>query len=614
LAIADDAQLVKLAAHRARDLFPILKRARALTPLLLLFAVLPGLPGLTRFNFTENDALWGLKSLNAFTSSEMKFIDPGRPESAGIFKTQAPLGSWLSVSVISLVGTSSPYALTFVSFLSAAGLIIMSFILMQTLYGPRAGFLTALILAFHGSLLELSGTPAPHALSLLLAVVSFWGIVEHLKKTASLVSFPLLIAGIALGLCFLSGGPWAFAVILVLLAYVLAFQKNVINGKTNQRIARRRAWSGWIALRSLCIAMLTAFAIAGWWFLMMWSQDGLNIFSDWFTRTSYDNISANIQKKSIMPATFVGYAVQQIVSILELVVGLTLLGFWRACREIFKGTDEQKRHGCLFLVAWTGIAACLLLGLLWESHGTADHLALYKGFLLIPSVALAAFAISEIAGRRVDVRVVASLLFLTITAVAGKPLIVEIENGNIQPWVWLLLTILFASATLVVWQMGLICTENDARHRLVIGSVIIILIAFNAVLGLSSFRQEGPVNQKLTALRDEFSLNDYKDFNSTALIIQSETSFRLHLLLRSHFPDTEFQVVKHWDSLLTQATANRPEPALKRLIVNWNPQEKTTGSISIPGFETTEIILPHGTRTHLLRAYIVTPSAVFQQE
>ncbi|MCH7687108.1 MAG: hypothetical protein IH899_10580 [Planctomycetes bacterium] len=174
MAIADDAQLVKLAAHRARDLFPILKRAGALTPLLLLFAVLPGLSGLTQHKFSEEGALWGLKSLDAFTSTEiMEFVDPGRTGPAEILKTQPPLGSWLTASVISLVGPRSPYAFTLVSFLSTAGLVTMSFILMQILHGSRAGFLTALILAFHGPFLELTGTPAPHAIALLLAVVSF---------------------------------------------------------------------------------------------------------------------------------------------------------------------------------------------------------------------------------------------------------------------------------------------------------------------------------------------------------------------------------------------------------------------------------------------------------
>jgi 4-amino-4-deoxy-L-arabinose transferase-like glycosyltransferase len=614
LAIADDAQLEKLAAHRARDLFPILKRTRALTPLLLLFAVLPGLSGLTQFNFTENDALWGLKSLDAFTSSEiMEFVDPGRTVSVDILKAQPPLGSWLTDSVISLVGPGSPYAFTLVSFLSAAGLVAMSFILMQMIHGPRAGFLTALILAFHGPFLELSGTPAPHTLSLLLAVVSFWGIVKHLKKTGPLVSFPLLVAGISLGLCFLSGGPLAFAVILVLLTYVLAFQKNMIDGKTNQQMTRRRVWSGWIVLRSLCIAMLTAFAIAGWWFLMMWARDGLSFFSDWLTRTSYNNISATVQEQSGMPSTFAGILAHQIVSMLGLMVGLTLFGFWRACREVFIGRDEQKRQGCLFLITWTGIAAFVLLGLLWESNPTANHLALYKGFFLVPSVALAAFAINEIIGRRVDVRVVASLLFLTIAAVAGKLLIVKIENGDIQSVAWSL-TILFTIATLFVWQAGLICTEIDSRHRLVIGSVIVILIAFNSVSGLSSLRKKDPVNRELTALRYEFTRNDPEDFKSTLLIIQRETSFRLHLLLRSLFPAADFHVVNSWDAALSQATANRSEPALRQLIVNWNPHEKTTGTISIPGFDTTEIILPQEVRPRRIRAYVVTPSANFQQE
>jgi len=606
LAVADDAQLVKLAAYRARDLFPILNRTRALTPLLVLFAILPGLSALTQYDFGEQGALWGLKSLEAYSSTELtQLVDPNQTGPASVMKSHPPLGSWLSAAVMSVISPSSPLSFTLVPFLSSAGLVVMCYFLFQKLCGSRIGFLTALLLAFHGPFLEMIKTPSPFALSLFLAAVSFWGVVRHLQDSKAIVSFPLLIGGIALGLCFLSGGPLALFVIAVLLTYIALIQKRVTNGKSDQTMVRRRNWSGWIAIRSICLALMTAFAVGGWWFLMMWSCDGGPFLTGWFSSILQGDILSSHQSVSGIPTSFPGFVTHRVISLLGLLVGLSLFGFGRAALDLFRTQDEQRRHSCAFLIAWTGIAALIMLGLLWETKGSVFHLTLCWEFLLVPLVALAAFALDEIACRRVGVRVVAAILFFTIASLAGKPLLAEIENGNIQSVAWSLL-ILISLATLIIWEVGLICRENDSRQRFVIGGVIIVLLLLNAVSGLRSFHKENPQSQVLTALRNRLASEPNSEFNTTTLITQNNQSARLRLIIRSLLPNCEVHIVPGWDVAMTQVIPDRSSPAHKQLIVDWKPREKRMTTPSIPGLELKEIILSQNVHQNQLRAYIVS--------
>ena len=65
--VVDDARLLQLAAHRAKDAFPILERAASLTPLVLVLTFLPGIVALQAATLSERDAQWRLKGLEVST-------------------------------------------------------------------------------------------------------------------------------------------------------------------------------------------------------------------------------------------------------------------------------------------------------------------------------------------------------------------------------------------------------------------------------------------------------------------------------------------------------------------------------------------------------------------
>lgn len=610
LAIADDSQLMQLAAHRARDLFPVLERAQSLTPLLILLAFLPSLSVLTQYKFDENGALWGLKSLDALDAHTIhEFVDPGKSGPTLTLKAQPPLGSWLTAVVMSAVGTSSPFALMFVPYLSTGALVIMSYFLLQRLYGARVGFLTALMLAFHGPFLKLAQTPAPYSLSILMAVIAFWGMAGHLKESRGVVSFPLLICGVALGLCFLSGGPLAIVTTAIMFGYALSFHKMTLNGKSDRPTKRRRIWSDWIAIRSLFIVLLTTFAVGGWWFLMMWSRQGITFLDDWTAGTLFGITFQSHPERPGMPSSLVGLTLHKLISHLGLFVGFSLLGFYRACREAFPktSTNENRQHGSRFLIVWTSIAFLLLLGVQSQSIAISSNPALAYAFFLIPSISLAAFGIDEIARRRVDVRIVAAVFFLTVAAIGGKHLILQIENGNIQFVAWALL-VLTAVATLIVWQVGLICDENDSRQRLVIGSTIMVLIAFDILAGLSAFHARNPENHVLSELRNRLIEDSENKPTSTTLIIRDTFPLRLQFLLRSVLPDAKVKRVSDWDSAILKSNFDQSAPSDSPLILDWKPRETRDSTSFIPGWELKELNLSRKADHRQLRAYLVTKS------
>ena len=77
----DDAELLRVAATPRLRLFPILNRASAFAPLIVVCCVLPGLLLLTHPELNEEASLWGLRSLAfANSPSAIAMLEPGLGE------------------------------------------------------------------------------------------------------------------------------------------------------------------------------------------------------------------------------------------------------------------------------------------------------------------------------------------------------------------------------------------------------------------------------------------------------------------------------------------------------------------------------------------------------
>src|SRR5437867_931406 len=85
----DDRILLQLSVEPARPLFPLLRKAGAMTPLIALIALLPTLYAFENRTLTDVGALWGLQSLQRMSAADPnEFVDPGAVVPGTPFKWQ----------------------------------------------------------------------------------------------------------------------------------------------------------------------------------------------------------------------------------------------------------------------------------------------------------------------------------------------------------------------------------------------------------------------------------------------------------------------------------------------------------------------------------------------
>jgi 4-amino-4-deoxy-L-arabinose transferase-like glycosyltransferase len=592
---------VQLAAHRAEELLPVLNRADVLTPLVVLLAILPGLFALEHRTLDDAGALWGLKSLDRFTVSRVEeVVHPKQTSPADVLKWQPPLGSWLTAAVMSIVGPSQTIALVVVSYLSTVALVIVMFFLCRHLAGPRFAFWATLLLACHGPLLAQAQNPAPHSLALLLALCTFWGFLSHLHTTNSLVSVKLLLGGIAAGMCLLAGGPLVLVVLATLLLYGLGLRRSSLNDSRSLPSVRDRIRGVWPAFISWLLLGLTAFAVGGWWVLMMISEQGFPFWTGWITGAVP---GPNAQAAGLVRGNSEIFAAEHFLAMLGVLTGLSVLGIWRACREVFDSADETRRRSLMFLIAWAG---CALLVWLRVQTAVAHVAELWQGFLLLPCIALAAFAIVEISQRRVHILVVVGMTAaVPATMVAYSLLDAPHDGGNAGMIGFItLIIVLFA---LVGWWFHHYGRDQDPRQRVILSGLIVAHVLANAAVGLWSVRLDRDDERSLAAFRE--GLASITNVETCTLISDGDQPARLQFMLRSLWPAANLNLTGSWDAALSQALSEQFEHGGILLVVDWSARNTRPTNLQIQGLQVSPYSSPslqQYFRSRQLLAYAVT--------
>ncbi len=429
MAFVEDRQLIELSLSPKKSLFPVLSRAEAMSPLIVLLALIPPLYVLVNRTLTPLDALWGLKAVAISTSSSIgTWIDPASvPEGANEIplKYQPPLSTWLIAFVMSLTGTERPLALVLSSFLATAGLIVFLFGLADRLRGPQFAWWTTCLVALSGPLLQGTQTPAPVSLTLALAVAACWGFVAHCQDFKRLFSAPLAWAGISWGLCLLAGGPVALVIVAVLLCYVLPQSQEAkplrkVNGSKS-----KRGWKGRPALQSLGVMLGVGLFVGGWWVLFMFFRHGLEFLKSWF-------VGGNaLPDVADLPMAFGQQILRDVSQMGGALTGLTVLGLGIGIVMLKRPDAKSQRDSLAFLLAWTFCAAFFWLGQRAGEHQANAFAAVWRGFCLIPITLLAALAIEQIGTRRIGYFRVFLGLCLTLGILLAMP--VEIGFGMVGP-------------------------------------------------------------------------------------------------------------------------------------------------------------------------------------
>ena len=607
MAIADDTQLVRMAAPRARPLFPIVDRSEAMTPLVVLLAILPGLYALEHQALSDADSLWGIKSLEILSAPDIgSVVDPGGIHPDVPLKWQPPLASWLTTLAMSMVETWRPAGLVLVSYLSTVGLIGMLFMLCRRLVGSRLAFWTVLLAACHGPLLHQVQTPAPHSLAMLLVLVVFWGYLGHVLDASGIVSFKLLAGGVAWGLCLLTGGPLALALVVPLLVYVLGMRREDARGRLDAPDSSKRVWSGTPALGSLLLLVLTGFAVGGWWILMMGSRHGSEFWSGWFCGPIYD---ADEQSSTVMwreANVVAAVAAYRFVAILGMLSGPWLFGLWHACREVFTSTEATRRCWFGFLIAWTVFGLAVWVSWMRDSVGIASRAELWQGFVLLPCIAIAAHGIDEISRRRVHVLLVAVFVCVPLVTIRWADL--ALRNGTAErssSW-WWAAGLTAGVLILAGWWLREYCRDRDHRQRWVLNLLVVTLLITNAAVGFRSVWLSNEHDRGMSAFREQLASID--GVERCTLLTMRKAPTRLRFLLWSLWPEDLPDEQESWEQALLRMTSASSDGREDRVlvVVDWGARDSRPTDIRARGLDVEQVTRAEFFEGQPLRAYVLS--------
>ncbi|MCH8829507.1 MAG: glycosyltransferase family 39 protein, partial [Planctomycetes bacterium] len=477
MAAIDDAKLIEMASHCPETLFPVLNRAKPLWLLIIVAAALPALYVLDSCSLDEQSAVRALRAIDVLTAqTAADATAPGQSETARPLRYQPPLATWMTAVAMAILGTAHPIAPMIVSSFIAVALVGMMFAFLQQIGWGRIGFWTAIILSSHPVFLFfiLSGTSA--TLAFFFLAISLWAMIRHTRNGAAPVSFSLLLAGIALGLCLLSGGPIALVGFGLLLVFLF-------DGKEEPRRAgfnspKRRANSERMhRLLTPVVLALTAFAVGGWWVMMMATRYGGDFWSEWLRLGTGESLSS-AASSPVLPQPLGmrllwllgGYAVP------------ALFGVGRAVYLLFQKGDPWQRQRLLFLVWWSLLGAgCWLLNPP-SSAGGFDRVTVWDGLLLVPLLILAAFTFEEILQRRVPLAVTVVLACAAIAMFATMKFPVDAsgfaDKRASTAWIVPLIISVLFGVTVYFSARG-----HESRIRLAAGVLTLGIAVRGAVWG-----------------------------------------------------------------------------------------------------------------------------------
>ena len=619
MATADDRRLLELAAEPAGELFPMLQRAPAFRPLLVLFAVLPGLYALTQRTLSDTSAWWSLASLEVAAAESPDLLpteaESGAADASGAWRP--PLSVWLTAVVMRGFGPDQGISTVLASYLATIALIVLAYHLFGRLGDARLGLWTAVFMAFHGPVLSQAQTPVPISLGVVLSLATIWGFYVHIRAANGAVSVPLLLAGVAWALCLLAAGPIALGVLLVLVACAVAVPPRRPAARVVPHPAAARRKATWSPAVPLAVLTLTAFVAGAWWPLLTLWNTGWPDLGAWLSFGRLEG-SADVAAGSV--GFWLGL-LEDVRETLGAIGGFVLLGLWRAVRVAWaSGVDPRKpvagtSLGWLrLLVLWTGVGLVALAGVIWLVPGSWQAVAAWQGFLVVPVIGLAAYAADEIARRRIGLLRALSAavmsLMLMVDVSGWRQLFAEASDPGL-----LALTLLVGGPlfVLIVWR---ICRESDDRQQVVLTLVIVAHVAANAALGLTVIHRQTEDDRALLAFRRELSAveqNLDKDVTVTrwALISDVHPPLPLRYILRSEWPHASPRpverggVVETWDAAVAVALNESTTPEEWYVVVEWSSRDSQPTNIPVPGIQIVPLGRPQFYLDRQLRAFQV---------
>jgi hypothetical protein len=616
VAIADEGALAKLAGEPERELFPVLSRSAAMLPLVLFFAFVPGLVALRHHTLDEVGAAWGFRGLAVLKNVEGNVISEDLHSALSAEVDHLPpLGAWLIALSIRLFSSTREMALTIPSYFALAGAVVMAWVLINRAAGARLAFLTALIMAVHSPILLHARDPAPGALTLMCVLVVVWGFLWHRELDSGPVSFPLLIAGIGLGLCLLAAGSLAIVVLLVLALPILF--ETISNG---HRQSPPRNWiERWSGGLSLAVLALTGFAAGGWWVLMMASHNGLEFWATWLGDVTIEAAHANGRNTPDASGL-----ISTAFSVTGSLTGLALLGVWSIVRMANGSRCRSERDACEassfetpnppcdgsssddvqsqvhrsigLLVSWTVVAVTVLIIETLSGKQSSLMAASWNSFAAFPVVVWAALGSDQVMRRGFGVFIVVALTLGTLLACAGAAYWQACRLDSVPLVTGGALATTVAAAILGCgWFAGRVCGDSDFRRRSMLAVCLVLLAVGHVVRGNARIQSDVEVRHEFWQLSSQ--LKHIGPVSHFSLVSDIQPSLRLRYIFASSCPRARSTVL----------TPGETDEMFERRAQVFDEGENTLGEPIVATWGDPTIALTSARRRGVLSGQIIDP-------
>lgn len=418
--LLDDSQLVRAAQTPRTRLFQVLGRVTALTPLIVVCAVMPALQLLTNATLDDLASLWGLRSLGvAYAHSIDAIVTPGLNEPGQSLIYQAPLAAWLNGIVTAIVGPLYRLSESAVSLIAIALAIWLITRMAWRIGGANIALISALLMCSHPLVLEMAVSPGNGSIGLCLMLVAVFGFQRHLEGKSTQVSRSLAASGMAWGLALLAIGPVAFSIPVLFAGHALNQQGDTVPESDLHSFGNYLRPNRSV-MRSTLFVVGTGLVVASWWNLMMFAGYGTEFAVSWWTSLPIEFRSeANREWRSdllsLLQPSWSDWFIQQSLIIAWLVVGLEQS--WNIWRN--PPTELARRRSQLLLFWWViGVVGRIRAEFI--GHESVSNTFVWNVALLTPTVLLAALGVGTLIERHVSRRGEFFLIVLLVSLIAAR--------------------------------------------------------------------------------------------------------------------------------------------------------------------------------------------------
>ncbi|QDT80520.1 hypothetical protein Mal35_39910 [Gimesia maris] len=601
LVIISDQELLQRSVEPAHDLFPVMRRASVMSPLVVLLALGPGLLAFHSYRIDELSAWFGLQCLG-----KAELIG----DSTNALISQPPLIRWMFTGLLSVIGHWSSSLVLF-SYFSTALMLYVAYRLTRKVCNPRYALVFCFLLSFHPVVLKQVQLIEAPAFPILFALLTIWGFITHLRSESGIVSYKLLCGGISLGLCLLSGGALALAVLVMLGLYILnpaELPKSRSGSEQKKAPVFKQAVRIW---KSFFILAFTGFAVGGWWELMASSQiEGF--WGKWFAGPGQPNISL-YWKTEFYPS----YFVRDLVSSMGFLLGFAVFGLFHGLKRVINPQGNMQEIAWLrLIVMWVFSGALFWWGVQYLPEMNTSTRAMWKLFFIIPMLAIVAWEFQQIALRRVSyptvlaVFTVGVLAVIFISASHTDTLSPQISTHFLRQLITLGL-----SLVMVLWYSHRF--KKEQGHRLVEIAMVISLSALHVIYGVYSVPKPNPAGERL--LQFEHQLRLTQNVDHCLLVSKSEPPLELTFLIFYLWGDIDYKQIQGavipQDLAIpaetgTAIAAEKPEEekpdAGKQVIVRWGASPVSLRNLVNAGFVLKPVAAPDVYKQHELQADLIT--------